>query len=132
MYILQNGHHSLSLVNIYHLIQLQKFFFPCNKNFQDLLSQHLSSTPYSSVNYIVTMLYITSSGLISFIIGSLYLSTTFNHFTCPPVPASGNHPSVLCFYKFLKNFIEIQLIYNVVLTSAVQQSDSIIHTYIYI
>ena len=28
-----------------------------------------------------------------------------------------------------KNFIEVQLIYNVVLISAVQQSDSIIHMY---
>ena len=33
-------------------------------------------------------------------------------------------------FKLLK--IEIQLIYNVVLISGIQQSDSVIHTYIYI
>ena len=31
--------------------------------------------------------------------------------------------------KFVLNFIDIQLIYNVVLISAVQQSDSVIHVY---
>ena len=34
-----------------------------------------------------------------------------------------------CFHFFL-NFIEVELIYNVVLISAVQQSDSVIHIYI--
>ena len=34
------------------------------------------------------------------------------------------------FLSFLKNFIEVQLTYNVVLISAVQQSDSVIHVYI--
>ena len=37
--------------------------------------------------------------------------------------------TVGCFLKFFK--IEIQLIYNVVLTFAIQQSDSVIHTYIH-
>ena len=37
------------------------------------------------------------------------------------------------FYFLLKKFfIEVYLIYNVVLVSGVQQSDSVIHTYIYI
>ena len=33
------------------------------------------------------------------------------------------------FYLFKIYFIEVELIYNVVLTSAVQQSDSVIHLY---
>ena len=37
------------------------------------------------------------------------------------------HPSL--FFSFLIYFIEVSLIYNVVLISAVQQSDSVIHIY---
>ena len=42
---------------------------------------------------------------------------------------------VILFYvlfSFYFNLIEVQLIYNVVLISAVQQCDSVIHIYIYI
>ena len=35
------------------------------------------------------------------------------------------------FFFFFFNFIEVWLIYKVVVISAVQQSDSVIHTYIY-
>ena len=35
-------------------------------------------------------------------------------------------------FNFLKIFIAVELVYSVVLISAVQQSDSVIHTYIYI
>ena len=36
-----------------------------------------------------------------------------------------------CTLSFLKNVLEIYLIYNIVLISAVQQTDHVIHTYIY-
>ena len=39
------------------------------------------------------------------------------------------HPFFVLFYYF---FIEVQLIYKVVLISAVQHSDSVIHAYVYI
>lgn len=34
---------------------------------------------------------------------------------------------VYFFFSFLKSFIEVELIYNVVTISAVRQSDSVIH-----
>ena len=46
----------------------------------------------------------------------------------------GVYISTLSFYFYLKKFffIEVQLIYKVVLVSGIQKSDSVIHTYIYI
>ena len=41
-------------------------------------------------------------------------------------------PILLIFFFWKKNLIEIQLIYNVVLISAVQQSDSVIHIYLFL
>ena len=40
------------------------------------------------------------------------------------------HNILFSFFHFLKSFIEVSLIYNVVLISAVQQSDSVIHIHI--
>ena len=51
---------------------------------------------------IVTMLFITSPWLISFITGSLYLLTSFIHFAHLSPPAFGNHQSVLCIYELRK------------------------------
>ena len=38
-------------------------------------------------------------------------------------------PSTVFFSFFKIYFVEVQLIYNIVLISAVQQSDSVVHTY---
>ena len=45
------------------------------------------------------MLYVTFPGLIYLITGSLYLLTSFFHFTHPLLPASGRHQSILCIYE---------------------------------
>ena len=50
-------------------------------------------------------------------------------------PLSGKAPWPLCVFSFvcfLLNFIGIELIYNIVLVSDVQQKDSVMHIYIYI
>ena len=67
---------------------------------------------YSIINY-SHMLYITSPWLIYFITGSLYLLTTFTHFTHPSTPASGIHQSVLFMYE-VSGFYEILHISEVV------------------
>ena len=52
-----------------------------------------------------------------------------NHWGLNRLSGLGMVVEILCF--FFKFFIEVQLIYNVALISAVQQSDSVIHIYIY-
>ena len=39
---------------------------------------------------------------------------------------------VFHYVSFIRKYIEVQLIYNVALTSSVRQSDSVIHTHIFI
>lgn len=55
---------------------------------------------YTVLLNIATMLYMTPPELTYFIIGSLYLLTTFTHFYHPTCPIQGNQLSSLCFYKF--------------------------------
>ena len=50
---------------------------------------------------IVTMVYLTFPGPVYFITGSLYLLTTFTHFTPSQIPTSGNYQSVFYIYTLL-------------------------------
>ena len=61
---------------------------------------------------VVTMPYITSPRLICLITGSLYLLTTFTHFSHSPTPTSGNHQSIPCIYE--SSFFKILLISEVI------------------
>ena len=74
---------AISLDNIHHLTVLISFLVMGTFKIYYLSSLQIYNTVLLTV---VIMLYITSPGLTYFIIGSLYLLTTFACFTCllPP------------------------------------------------
>lgn len=73
---------TINLVNICHHL-LVTFFFLALRTFKIYLLSNFQIWNILLLA-IVTMLYLTSPGLIYFFIGSMYLSTPFIHFAPPP------------------------------------------------
>ena len=76
-------------------------FFPCDENIQDLLFKATFKFANTILLTTVPMLYTTSPWFTYFIIGNLYLSLLFTHFTHPPTSLPyGNHQALLGVFEF--------------------------------